>query len=409
MNRRLGNTLKRAKKLVYKNRNIFIAGLALILVSLVLSLLRQEPSKEMQKAPDAQVVQEASQSIELAMVGDMLPHDTVTNAAKSSEDYNYLDLISKGLQDSFKKADLHFCNQEAVSAASLPVDGYPAFNAPVAFPRDINRFGCDIISTANNHAADKGLEGIRGTLDVWDRLKPEAVSGMHKSSDEADKLQIVEKNGIKVGFTAFNEVNNISPPTSETGINMLTDFKLLSEQIKGLKQNADVVVVSVHWGKEDSHDLTSAQKEYAKQISDLGADIIIGTGPHVWQPYQILDRDNGGKTYLWNSIGNGLNSQTKQDQLFSGVALINISKNKDGKITIKDPRVLPTYMHYVWGSGVGTSQSQLLARKDLKWGLLKGSQSELDKRNDFKTTEDEQKSRLKQYLNNDKVQLIDSY
>lgn len=383
--------------------------LALVLVAWVLSISKSNKTTPDTPVGKKEVSSSTSNSIDLAMVGDMLPHETVTNAAKTSDGYDYLKLISPELQKAFKKADLRFCNQEAVSSGSLPVSGYPAFNAPVAFPRDLSSFGCDLVSTANNHAADQGLAGIKGTLEAWDSHTSTTNSGSFRDKDEEQNLNIVEKNGIKVGFTAFNEVNNISPPQSSAGINMLSNQALLGEQIKGLKAKSDVVVVSVHWGSEDSHTLTSSQKNYAKQISDLGADIIIGTGPHVWQSFEELSRPDGDTTYLWNSIGNGLNSQTKQDQLFSGVALLKISKEKDGRVVVASPRVLPTYMHYVWGSGVGTSQSQLLARKNLKWTTLNGSQSLIDQRNDFKTTEAQQKDRLKQYLANDKVEILNSY
>lgn len=387
------------------------AFIALIVISLVLSILKPDNTKQVinQIKESRPLTSNSGSSIDLAMVGDMLPHETVTKAAATESGYDYLNLISSDLQKSFQKADLHFCNQEAVSAADISVKGYPAFNAPVAFPKDINKFGCDIISTANNHAADQGLAGIEGTLDVWDGIKPLAISGMHRTKDEAQRLQIAEKNGLKIGFTAFNEVNNISPPVSDTGVNMLSNINLLEEQINGLKEKSDIVVVSVHWGDEDSHNLTSAQREYARKIADLGADIIIGTGPHVWQPYQVLDRPDGGKTYLWNSIGNGLNSQTKKDQLFSAVALIKISKDKEGRVSVSNPRVLPTYMHFVWGSGVGLSQSQLLARKELKWTVLNGSQNLIDERNDFKTTEEGQLNNLRKYLNNDQVEFLESY
>lgn len=396
------------KELPTKYRLILLAAILLVAVSFILSALKAEQPKVPIDNP-GEPVESSSSSIELAMVGDMLPHDTITNAAKSSEDYNYLQLISGGLTESFKKADIRFCNQEAVSTTGLAVDGYPAFNAPVAFPRDINKFGCDLISTANNHAADKGSEGISGTLEAWDGIKPLAVSGSYRTPAESETLRVVEKNGIKIGFTAFNEVNNISPPSGDVGVSMLSDTVSLEQQITSLKREADLVVVSVHWGKEDSHEPTESQKKYAKKISDLGVDIIIGTGPHVWQPYQVLDRADGGKTHLWYSIGNGLNSQTEQDQLFSGVALINISKGSTGAVEINNPRVLPTYMHYEWGGGVGMSQSQLLARKNIEWGLLAGSQQKLDKRNDFKTTEQEQKENLRNYINNPLVELLEGY
>lgn len=399
------------KKFYKRHKLPIILVTSLVLVAWGLSALKADKGLDPTDNSSSNQKTEVSQpqTLDLAMVGDMLPHEMVTNAAKTSDGYDYLKLISPELENAFKKADLHFCNQEAVSAGDISVQGYPTFNAPVEFPRDINGFGCDLISTANNHAADQGLRGIQGTRAAWDSLKPLAVSGMYRDVEEAEKLNIIEKNGIKVGFTAFNEVNNVSLLSSETGVNMLSDTKLLEQQIKGLKEKSDVVIVSVHWGSEDSHTLTAAQKKYAQQLADLGADIIIGTGPHVWQPYQELARAGGGKTYLWNSIGNGLNSQTKQDQLFSAIALIKISKDKEGKVTIDSPRVLPTYMHYVWGGGVGLSQSQLLARKDLKWTLLSGSQQLIDSRNDFKTTEAEQIEKLKSYLNNNQVKILQSY
>lgn len=396
-----------------KNYRYYLIGLIfLIAVAWILSVIRPDTNigsnGQLGKRPSPSSINQGS-SLELAMVGDMLPHETVTKAAKKDDGYDYLSLISPAVQRAFKKADLHFCNQESVSSGDISVQGYPTFNAPLEFPRDINKFGCDLISTANNHAADQGLSGIRGTRAAWDNLKPLAVSGMHRDKTEEQKLNIIEKNNIKVGFAAFNEVNNIAPPASEVGINMLSDTKLLDQQIKGLREKSDVVIVSVHWGSEDSHDLTSAQKKYARQIADLGADIIIGTGPHVWQPYQEIIRADGGKSYLWNSIGNGLNSQTKPDQLFSAIALMRISKDRAGKVEVSSPRVLPTYMHYLWGQGVGLSQPQLLARKDLRWSLLSGSGYLIAKRNDFKTTEPEQIDKLKQYLANDKVEILKSY
>ncbi|HRV75813.1 MAG: CapA family protein [Candidatus Nomurabacteria bacterium] len=404
-------TLKKPKTL----RNTAILLAALIVTTIILSALQSKENtanntKAIDKPSDSTHLTDDNKSVDLAMVGDMLPHETVTNAARKSDGgYDYLKLISPELQKVFKKADLRFCNQESVSSAELAVSGYPAFNAPLDFARDINVFGCNLISTANNHAADKGLAGIKGTLNAWDKLNPLAISGMHRSVEEAEKLQVTDKNGIKIGFTAFNEFNNINLPPSETGVNMLSDYRLLDQQVKNLREKSDVVIVSVHWGSEDSHNLTSSQKEYAKKIANLGADIIIGTGPHVWQPYQEIKRTDGGTTYLWNSIGNGLNSQTKQDQLFSAVALMKISKDKDGKITISSPRVLPTYMHYIWGSGVGLTQNKLLARKNLQWTILNGSQSLIDRRNDFKTTEADQENKLKEYLANSKVEVLQSY
>lgn len=151
------------------------------------------------------------------------------------------------------------------------------------------------------------------------------------------------------------------------------------------------------------------QKKYAQQIADFGADIILGSGPHVWQPYTELTGSTGNKTHTWYSIGNGLNSQTKADQLFSGVALLKLTKSAEGKVEISSPRVLPTYMHYTWSNGVGLAQSQLLGRRDLKWMTLVGSDALISDRNDFQTTVPQQFDKLKKYLENDKVELLQAY
>lgn len=370
----------------------------------------QEALPEQQQTHSTEPKQNNQTSIDIAMVGDMLPHETVTKAAKTDSGYDYLSLISPELQKSFKKAELRFCNQEAPSAASLGVRGYPAFNAPAQFPKDLSKFGCNIISTGNNHASDAGQAGINGTLEEWDQLQPLATSGSARNQEEAAKLKIFEKDGIKIGFVAFSEISNSAPPNSYS-LNRLSNSEFVRTQVQNLKSQTDLVIVSAHWGTEDSHVVNSSQKKYAQQLADLGADIIIGSGPHVWQPYVELNGSAGNKTQVWYSIGNGLNSQTKADQLFSAVALLKITKLNDGKIQIDSPRVLPTYMHYVWGNGVGLSNSQLLARKDLKWSALSESSVSnlLTQRNDFKTTVEDQKAKLKSYLNNDSVQILETY
>ena len=348
--------------------------------------------------------------LKLAAVGDMLPHETVTDAAKTSGGgYDYSKLISPSLIKSFQSADLRFCNQEAPSAEGLGVRGYPTFNAPQEFPKSLSSFGCNLINTANNHANDFGQAGIKGTLGTWDKLGPLAKSGSYRSRGEAEKLNIIEKNGIKLGFTAFNEMNNQPLEGGDISINMLSDSARLEQQIKGLRAQSDVVIVSVHWGKENSHDLTKNQKDFAQRIADLGADIIIGTGPHVWQPYVELSRSNGGVAHVWYSIGNGLNSQTTPDQLFSGIALLTIKRESDGKVSISKPVIIPTYMHYIWGGSIGTAQSQLLARKDLSWNLLYDSEGLIASRNDFKTNVEAQVDALKRYVNNPNVEILKSY
>jgi poly-gamma-glutamate capsule biosynthesis protein CapA/YwtB (metallophosphatase superfamily) len=413
----IGNKKLKIKNKTNQGKRFAIAGLIIALLALSTGLLlskkdQSNPSSESSKPQAGQVEEELAVSkdviFDLAAVGDMLPHETVTQSAKTAGGYDYLSLISSELKQSFNKSELRFCNQEAPSAASLGVKGYPAFNAPAQFPKDLSAFGCNMISTGNNHTNDGGQTGVSGTLDEWDAIKPKAVAGSNRSAAEQSSLRIFEHKGVKVGFTAFALDSN-SGSANSYSLNMLGNTALLSQQISELRAQADLVVVSVHWGVEDSHTLSGSQKSYAKKIADLGADVIIGTGPHVWQPYEEIISATGKTTHVWYSIGNALNSQTKVDQLFSGVALLKVSKTEAGVTTIDSPRVLPTYMHYTWSKGVGMSNGALLGRVDLKWGTVSESSSLIPTRNDFKTTAEAQREKLRGYLANQKVEVLTSY
>lgn len=394
---------RKSKKNINKQESTkFIYFIAIFLFALIfISKLNNQPHNP----PDRNSYTSSSQ-VKLSALGDMLPHDTLVQQAQQEDGgYDFLSLISKDLQNQFNQADIKFCNQESPSAPDLKAQGYPTFNAPPEFAHDLQKLGCNLISTANNHSADQSTAGIQGTLELWDSIQNVKVSGTYRTQQESHKLQIIEKNGIKLGFTAFNEYNNINSPNQEISVAMLANYQLLEQQIKDLKNNSDVVIVSVHWGREDSHEPSALQKEYATKISDLGADIIIGTGPHVWQPYEVLQNSEGQKTHVWYSIGNGINTQTKADQLFSGIASLTIQK-KDGIVSISTPQVTPTYMHYVWQNGIGLNQSQLLGRTKLKWMLASEAEGYISERNDFKTTAKEQKAKLKSYLKNDSVEIL---
>jgi hypothetical protein len=335
--------------------------------------------------------------------GDMIPHETVVSSAKEpGGGYNFQKLIAGGLKSSFQKAPLRFCNHEATSSPAIGVRGYPAFNAPTQFTKDLASFGCNIFSVGNNHINDYSQAGIDATLEQIQATNPLAVSGANSSDSQQQKLQITTYAGIKVGFTSFNQESN-NPPQNEYSINMLSNSRLLESQLKSLRQQSDVVIVSVHWGREDSATPTELQKKYAQQIADLGADIIIGTGPHVWQPYQNLTRADGKTSHVWYSIGNGLNSQTSADQLFSAMAIMHIAKDSSGKVQITNPRILPTYVHYSWAvPGI------LSSRSALSWGTLSESANLISSRNDFITSADEQLTKLKTTLGPD-VTSLQSY
>ncbi len=335
---------------------------------------------------------ETKTTLRLIATGDMLPHDAVNQQALQADgSYDYLPMFEP-VKKYMTSADISFCNQEAPSAPSMRVTGYPAFNAPRAFAENLQQVGCNVINLANNHSNDKGQAGISETRDVWDNLKTLAVSGTARSAAEQNHIAYFEKEGIKFAFLSYTYCSNIAPSTSY-GVNMLTK-DLAGPQIAEAKAQANIVLVGAHWCRENTHTETTTQREWAQYFADQGVDIVIGTGPHWLQPVEKFARSGGGETIVWHSLGNFLNSQVELEGLISGIAVMDIDIASK---TVTKLSFLPTYMHYEW-TAAQAAASDYLARKNLKLYPLDQAAEPLS-RSLLSTTVEEQRQKVTSILN----------
>ena len=96
----------------------------------------------------------------------------------------------------------------------------------------------------------------------------------------------------------------------------------------------DFVIVFAHWGTENSDQPDEFQKKWAQVFLDSGVDVVIGTHPHVLQPYEILKDDNGHEMLIFYSIGNYISAQSEKSCIKGGMASFTVSLTKEGyKIT----------------------------------------------------------------------------
>ena len=284
--------------------------------------------------------------IRFAAMGDMLAHDSVVNNAKTDSGYDFTKYFTR-IKSLYSDADIVFCNPETLAAGSaFGITGYPTFNAPTEFARDLNSVGCNLINLATNHIGDKGQAAINATLDTWQKLPILAVSGANRDATEQNTVSYFSKNGLKVAFVAFADFSNNKAVTSY-GLNSYHDGALVKKLLGEARNNADVVIVSAHWGTEDSNTVNADQIAATQLFASLGVDVVIGTGPHVLQKISSVSRPDGNTTLVWYSIGNMLSSQLKNDELTSGVAGFTIEKNA-GKILVKDITFKSTFMGYDW-------------------------------------------------------------
>ncbi|MEM6751754.1 MAG: CapA family protein [Cyanobacteria bacterium P01_C01_bin.38] len=184
-------------------------------------------------------------------------------------------------------ADIAFVNLETPLSDTAKKKG--AFLAPTAFAAGLKWAGVDIVATANNHALDAGVAGLKDTLTSLSQVDLPAV-GSGKDLASARLPYISEKNGIRLGFLAYTMSENSGDSSyakpNRAGV-MPTDLSLIREDIQKLRSKVDYVILSFHWGLNDSKKPPFWVRNLARNSIDAGADIILGHHPHFPQGIEI--------------------------------------------------------------------------------------------------------------------------
>lgn len=278
-----------------------------------------------------------SESCEMSLVcaGDNLIHLSLLN---KTDDLNELyEDISKDIAS----ADIAVLNQETVLVDDIgAVSDYPRFGTPISVGEAVANAGFDVVNLANNHALDKGAYGVDTTLDFFES-KGISCIGASKcdgyNDDPADRVRYIEKDGIKIAFLGFTYGTNGQPQPDGCphAIETFDDLKRLTFQLDHARKRADVVVVYAHWGDEYKTDINEKQRELTDLFCEHGADIVIGTHPHVIQKYELINK-NDHQMLVYYSLGNLMSGQSHEGTEVGGLAKISIHKDADGKISIKD-------------------------------------------------------------------------
>ncbi|SDR92094.1 CapA family protein [Agrococcus carbonis] len=288
-------------------------------------------------------------TVSVSAMGDMLPHDSVTADARQPDgSYEYGHFFDAA-RPIWADSDLVYCNQEAPSGGvELGLTYFPAFNAPVEFAEGLAAAGCNTIGLGNNHTFDRGQEGIDRTRAVWDELDPLLIHGAFRSEEEQAEVpttQIAGADGGELTVAFLNFVDLSNTPTNDYAVTWLTD-PLVEEQLAEAERIADATIVAVHWGDEYSPTVNARQREQAQRLADLGAEVILGTHPHVLQTAEWLEREDGTRAFVYYSLGNALTTQMAVPRVVSAVAQFDLVGMPGGPVEVVDPAAVPLYMHF---------------------------------------------------------------
>lgn len=290
--------------------------------------------------------------VRIVATGDNLIHSSIYNQAAARADYKGYDFsyAYQYVKDMFQ-GDLNIMNQETLICNDIyPPSDYPMFNSPVALGDYMMDIGINVFSISNNHVLDKGEEGLSASLDYWDSRSDRALMyGAYRNEEDMNNIRTLDVNGIKFAFVAFTQyTNGLSlPADSELKIIYTSERDVMQEQIEKAADIADCVIVSVHWGNEDSFDVDDERKALAQDFADWGANVIIGNHPHVIQSMEYLDNSMGGQSFVFYSLGNFISAQSDNFNMVELLADFNVTKDLvTGEIIVDDVKAVPLVNHY---------------------------------------------------------------
>lgn len=287
------------------------------------------------------------QMVNIAGIGDILIHDTVFFDAATDDGFDFKPMLAP-VKDILVKPDILLANQETIlGGLELGLSGYPTFNSPQEVGEALMDAGVDIVSNANNHTLDKGEKGIQTSLSYLSEVGLPYV-GSFKDSEDKQRLRVLNQNGIKIAYLSYTYgTNGIPVPEGKDFLVNLIEKEAMKAEIHRAKEVSDVVVMSIHWGNEYQRFPDDIQQDLAHFLVNEGVDIIFGHHPHVLQPMEWIQADDGRQAFVIYSLGNFLSGQMWDYKDIGGMVSLDIIKtiNQSGSnIELANPHFTPTYV-----------------------------------------------------------------
>ncbi len=291
-------------------------------------------------------------TVTIAAAGDILSHVPVNNSAAryagGDGDYDYHPMFAD-VEPILSAADVALCHLEtplSLKNTNLSQSGVLVFNTPHQMAAALVGAGFDGCDFASNHTLDRGLDGLRQTIQVAEEAGL-VMAGPTADAETSGQPGMHEAQGISIAhlaysYTAFNnwgpndEVPSDAPWFADAMWPIIGAEGIIADAEAARDDGAEIVVVSMHWGQEYVTEPTQDQRDVARELLESGAvDIILGTHVHVIQPCETIN----GRTVFYG-LGNFLSNQSPstvsslrpetQEGMITSIA---VTRESDGSLT----------------------------------------------------------------------------
>ncbi len=300
--------------------------------------------------------------VTIAAVGDLLFHNSLMRLGMARRDFKP---FWRQMAPVLAAADIAYGNLEGPAVRNVAIGGRPArdpgwkldyrvygyrrgsliFNFHPQVILDMKATGFDIVSTANNHAMDRGWRGANGTIDNLEAAGL-ALTGTRKRDGDARAWStIVERNGIRTAWLACTYSTNGMPDRHGQVLMCYDQREKVLAEIRRLASDTsvDAVLVTPHWGAEYRDHPTGRQKRLARDMIDAGATAVLGGHPHVVQPWEKRVTTDGREGLIVYSLGNFVSNMIKWKPRVSIVMLLELGKTGDAKAVVTGAGYIPTF------------------------------------------------------------------
>lgn len=333
-----------------------------LVVSFVFSSLTQAQSSKLEFSE----LCTEGETITVSAVGDILLHGPLQKQAFN--DPQRFGSLWPNMVRLFKSVDIAYANFEGPAAENLTSSGkfkdlggfkydqdvyssYPMFNYHPLIVQDILKSGIDIVSTANNHSLDRRKKGADLTIQAMQHFglkytgtRPADAASHPWHSETVSK-------GKTIAWLACTFSTNGIPDSANQVLMCYQDRAEVLQTIKELVRDPKyaAVIVTPHWGNE--YVLMPSQQEIllARQMIDAGALAVIGTHPHVIQPWEKYTSQKSHKEGLIvYSTGNFVSGQFHRipTQVGMMIGLQLVQDQRSNQLKIKSASYLPLLMKH---------------------------------------------------------------
>ena len=341
------------RKLTKAGKFIVVASILIIIgFSILIKSILTTPEKEEEIIPTItptaipEVIVEEPKSFTFIGVGDNLYHGALYYRQRmAGNGYNF-DTYYDGTREYSENADLAYINMETICNGDehYELSSYPLFNGPKEVIDAVYNAGFDWWSISSNHSLDTGANGLLEQLNTIHEKYPDIITtGSHTSLEDKNTPIVKEINGIKVGFLGYTYgLNGLIVPEDKEWLVSMINKDQMKIDMEALSKVSDIQMVAMHWGVEYSTSISEEQKDLTKYLNELGAEVIIGTHPHVIEPAEIYHGENQD-TLVYYSLGNYTSAQDAAPRMVGGMASFTVNYDPNTfETSFTDVKFIPT-------------------------------------------------------------------